>query len=220
MVGPNATGKTTYMRMLAGELEPTRGEVDWDLKVAHKPQYPETDFEGSVRSFLFDWLSEFDQNYKTEVLNPLGVTDLLESSIQSLSGGELQRTMIAACLGEPADMYILDEPSAYLDVEQRLKMAKAVKRIIEGRESAAFVVDHDVLTIDYLSDRLLVFGGKPGEEGKARGPLFMREGMNLFLEEVGVTFRRDPRTGRPRVNKPGSRLDEEQKESGEYYYTG
>ncbi len=220
VVGPNATGKTTYVKMLAGELEPTVGEVNLDLEIAHKPQYPDVDFEGSVRGFLFNRLSELNQNFKNEVLEPLGVTDLLENSIESLSGGELQRTVIAACLGEPADLYLLDEPSAYLDVEQRLKMAKAVKRIIEGKESAAFIVDHDVLTIDYLSDRLLVFGGKPGEEGEARGPLVMRKGMNLFLEEVGVTFRRDPRTGRPRVNKPGSRLDEEQKKTGKYYYTG
>lgn len=219
VVGPNATGKTTFVKMLAGEVEPTSGEVDLDLRVAHKPQYPEVDFEGSVRSFLFNRLSEFNQKFKTEVLNPLGVTDLLDNPIESLSGGELQRSVIAACLGEPADLYLLDEPSAYLDVEQRLKMARVVNRIIESKNSVAFVVDHDILTVDYLSDRLLVFGGSPGEKGKSRGPLPMRDGMNLFLEEVGVTFRRDPRTGRPRVNKPGSRLDEEQKEKGEYYYT-
>ncbi len=220
VVGPNATGKTTYVRMLAGELDPTSGKVNANLKVSHKPQYPEVDFDGSVRSFLFSRLSDFNQNFEVEVLKPLGVTDLLENSVQSLSGGELQRVVIAACLGEAADLYLLDEPSAYLDVEQRLQMARVVERLIEGKEATAFVVDHDVLTIDYLSDRLLVFGGRPGEKGNARGPLGMRGGMNLFLEEVGVTFRRDPRTGRPRVNKPGSRLDEGQKEEGEYYYTG
>ncbi len=219
VVGPNATGKTTYVRMLAGEIEPTSGEIDFNLEIAHKPQYPQVDFEGSVEAFLYDRLQGWDKNFENEILNPLDVSDLMKNSIQSLSGGELQRVLISACLGEPADLYLLDEPSAYLDVEQRLNMARAVNRVIERKDSAAYVVDHDVLTIDYLSDRLLVFGGEPGEEGRAKGPLFKREGMNLFLEEVGVTFRRDPRTGRPRVNKPGSRLDVEQRENGEYFYT-
>jgi ATP-binding cassette subfamily E protein 1 len=148
------------------------------------------------------------------------VEGLLDNQVRSLSGGEVQRTVIAASLGQPADLYLLDEPSAYLDVEQRLKMARAIEKTIEKKNAAAFVVDHDVLSLDYLSDRLFVFGGVPGEKGQARGPLDMREGMNMFLKEVGITFRRDPRTGRPRVNKPGSRLDEEQRESGRYYYTG
>lgn len=220
VVGPNATGKTTFVNMLAGNLEPTSGQIEETLEVAHKSQYPEVDFQGSVMGFLYDRLSDISQKFKTEVLKPLGVEELLENQIQTLSGGELQRTVIAACLGKPADLYLLDEPSAYLDVEQRLKMARAIERIIESKKAAAFVVDHDVLTIDYLSDRLFVFGGEPGEEGTARGPFEMREGMNRFLEEVGVTFRRDPQTGRPRVNKPGSRLDQEQKKESEYYYTG
>lgn len=54
--------------------------------------------------------------------------------------------------------------------------------------------------------------------GNAEGPMSMREGMNTFLREVGITFRRDPNTGRPRVNKPESRLDREQREKEEYYY--
>jgi ATP-binding cassette subfamily E protein 1 len=135
-----------------------------------------------------------------------------------LSGGELQRVAIAACLGRTADLYLLDEPSAYLDVEQRLSMARVIRRVIEAREAAALVVDHDVLVVDYISDRLLVFTGEPGKVGQTHGPLSMREGMNLFLRQVGVTFRRDPQTGRPRVNKPESRLDREQKERGEYFY--
>lgn len=220
VVGPNATGKTTFVRMLAGDIEPTEGELEKEISVAHKPQYPQVKFNGTVREFLFSRLGSFEQEFEVEVLKPLSVDELLESSIQDLSGGELQRTVIASCLGQPADLYLFDEPSAYLDVEQRLEMAKALNRIIEERNSAAFVVDHDVLTVDYLSNRLLVFSGRPGEEGLARGPLEMREGMNRFLEEVGVTFRRDPKTGRPRVNKPESKLDKEQKREGEYYYVG
>jgi len=151
-------------------------------------------------------------------LQPLEVKPLLERKLKNLSGGELQRAAIAACLGQPADLYLIDEPSAYLDVEQRLQMARVIRRAIEKREATAFVVDHDVLSVDFISDRLLVFTGEPSRVGKTHGPLGMREGMNRFLREVGVTFRRDPQTGRPRANKPESGLDRVQKERGEYFY--
>ncbi|KXB04998.1 ATPase [candidate division MSBL1 archaeon SCGC-AAA261O19] len=220
IVGPNAIGKTTFVRMLAGDLKPTQGEIEKELEVAYKPQYPKFDGKGTVRNYLKSHLPEFNQDVKVEVLEPLGVDELLEADTTALSGGQRQRVEISRCLGQPADLYLLDEPSAYLDVEQRLSMARALSRIIDDREATAFVVDHDVLTIDYLSNRLLVFHGEPGRKGATRGPLEMREGMNSFLQEVGITFRRDPHTGRPRVNKPGSRMDREQKEQGEYYYTG
>ena len=86
-------------------------------------------------------------------------------------------------------------------------------------EKTALIVEHDVMMVDYLSDRLIVFEGQPGRFGKASKPMGMREGMNRFLASVGVTFRRDPDTGRPRANKEGSVKDREQKERGEYYYT-
>ena len=54
--------------------------------------------------------------------------------------------------------------------------------------------------------------------GVAHPPTEMREGMNSFLKGIGITFRRDEETHRPRVNKLGSRLDRQQKEMGEYYY--
>ncbi len=218
VVGPNAIGKTTFVRMLAGELKPTVGKLDFKLTVAHKSQYLKIEFEGTVEAWLRELLGEFYPNFDPDILQPLEVKPLLERKLEDLSGGELQRAAIAACLGQPADLYLIDEPSAYLDVEQRLQMARVIRRVIEKREAAAFVVDHDVLSVDFISDRLLVFTGEPSRVGKTHGPLGMREGMNRFLREVGVTFRRDPQTGRPRANKPESGLDREQKERGEYFY--
>ncbi len=218
IVGPNAVGKTTFVRILAGDIGPTAGKLDSNLTISHKPQYLKADFEGTVDSWLHKQLGDFDPSFSPEILQPLDVEPLMGRDLKRLSGGELQRASIAACLGRRADLYLLDEPSAYLDVEQRLNMAKCIRRVIEKREATAFVVDHDVLSVDYISDRILVFTGKPSKEGRTHGPMKMRDGMNLFLHNVGVTFRRDPQTGRPRANKPDSALDREQRAKGEYFY--
>jgi len=143
---------------------------------------------------------------------------LLDQSAAELSGGELQRVAIAVCLSREADLYVLDEPSAHLDVEQRTLATRMVRRFAESNEVSVLVVDHDIYMIDLLSDRLMVFEGEPGERGKALGPFEMRKGMNRFLKSADITFRRDEDTKRPRVNKPDSRLDREQKAKGEYYY--
>ena len=220
IVGPNGIGKTTFVKMLAGVEKPTEGEVDWSLTVSYKPQYIKTDYEGTV----YELLSKIDASklmssfYKSELLNPLGIPELYDKKVEELSGGELQRVAITACLIRDADLYLLDEPSAHLDSEQRLAVSKAIRSLMAKNEKTALIVEHDVMMVDYLSDRLIVFEGEPGKYGKALPPMGMREGMNRFLASVGITFRRDPDSGRPRANKEGSVKDREQKERGEYYY--
>ena len=220
VVGPNATGKTTFVRMLAGVLEPTSGEILGDVTVSYKPQYIETEFGGSVRElFLTEIGPEFETGYfQSELAGPLGLRDLMEVDVQALSGGELQRVAVALCLTRDADIYLIDEPSAYMDSNQRMEAAKAIRRTIERRGASGVIVDHDVYFIDLVADSLMVFSGKPSVWGKGEGPFKMREGMNRFLKDVGITFRRDADTNRPRINKPDSRLDREQKGKGEYYY--
>ncbi len=219
IVGPNATGKSTFMKILAGVLEPDDGKLDLDIKISYKPQYIKADVDMQVGAFLRSINPLITSSYyDTEIIRPLQLKELMDSRIPDLSGGELQRVAIAACLLREADLYLLDEPSAHLDVEQRTMTAKVIRRFAINQEKSMMVVDHDVYLIDLLSDRLMVFSGEPGKHGKVKGPFEMREGMNLFLKEMGITFRRDEDTRRPRVNKLGSRLDREQKEAGEYYY--
>ena len=88
---------------------------------------------------------------------------------------------------------------------------------MESNEKSAFVIDHDVYFIDILSDTLLVFDGEGGSHGKAEEPFRLREGMNRFLKDVNITFRRDHDSKRPRINKNNSRKDREQQNSGDYY---
>jgi len=219
VVGPNGIGKSTFAKLLAGRLDPDEGEVDARLDIAYKPQYVEIDQPMRVDAFLASLTDDFGTSYwNTEIAEPLQLERVMEQDLTDLSGGERQRVAIAATLSEDADLYLLDEPSAHLDVEQRVRATAAIRRYTERHDATALVIDHDIYMVDLLADRLLVFDGEPADHGHAAPPVGMREGMNDFLANLDVTFRRDERTGRPRINKPGSQLDREQKRNGEYYY--
>jgi ATP-binding cassette subfamily E protein 1 len=220
ILGANGIGKTTFIKILAG-IEKADDEREFGkLNVSYKPQYISADYEGTVQELLMSVAKdEFSSGwYRTEILQPLKANLLFDRNVMELSGGELQKVAIAACLSRKADLYLLDEPSAYLDVEERLNMAKTIRRVVENRNVTAFVVEHDVVTQDFIADHLMVFMGEPGVSGVANPPTSLRKGMNLFLKDMQVTFRRDPATKRPRVNKEGSKLDKFQKQIGEYYY--
>jgi ATP-binding cassette subfamily E protein 1 len=218
VVGANGMGKSTFAKLLAGVETPTTGKMETSLRISYKPQYIKADTSDSVEMYLRRCTPKFDTSYyQHEIVESLSLEPILQSSVDTLSGGELQRVTIAGCLSRDADVYILDEPSAHLDVEQRVKVTRMIKHHAEGKQVGIMVIDHDIYLIDMISERILVFEGEPGIAGTAAGPFKMRDGMNRFLNELDVTFRRD-QSGRPRINKPDSFLDREQKGSGEFYY--
>ena len=222
IVGPNGIGKTTFIKLLAGLEKPDKGNASSiaGFSLSYKPQYISAEYEGSVSSLLHSIAGE---RYETEyfrdgIVRPLGLEAFMERDVKDLSGGELQRVAVGACLAKKAQLYLLDEPSAYLDVEERLAVANAIRKVVEENEAFAYVAEHDIAIQDFIADRLMIFSGTPGVNGTATSPSPLREGMNRFLQEMDITFRRDPETGRPRVNKLGSKTDRTQKEMGEYYY--
>lgn len=212
VIGRNGLGKTTLIKAIA-----ENGFDGYRARISYKPQLiPRTD--DLVLSVLSQYPNYTDNFYEVYVLDPLNIRSLLEKQIDELSGGELQRFALAKCILEESDIYLFDEPTAFLDIEDKLKISKMIKNFIALKKKSAFIIDHDLVFMDYLSDRLLVFTGNPSIEGTSTTPMTMRDGMNLFLKELNITFRRDESNKRPRVNKLDSVKDSEQKKSGEYYY--
>jgi ATP-binding cassette subfamily E protein 1 len=220
VVGANALGKTTFLRMIAGEEKPDEGTVFMGARVAYKPQYLSSAYQGTVSEFFQTTLGTKydDPSLQDALVSPLRIEKLFPRNVGELSGGELQKVAIVATMAQDADVYALDEPSAFLDVEDRFVVAKAITRLTKARGKATVVIDHDLQVVDLISDRLMVFEGAPGSAGRASPPLGKDEGMNTFLKELGLTYRRDITSGRPRVNKPGSKVDREQKARGRHYY--
>ncbi len=212
VLGENGLGKTTFAQHLTQILK--------NYKISYKPQFLHRKFSGTVRDFLTMYSNTYigSNEYKLYILKPFSISHLLDRSLEGLSGGELQRCFLAGCLGKKADLYIIDEGSAFLDVEERLNATRVIRHIISKNNAACIAIEHDIQIAEALSDRVMLFEGKPGHIGNTVGPLAKRAGLNRFLKRIDVTFRRDPETGRARLNKKGSQLDRHQREIEAYYH--
>ncbi|KAF6262578.1 P-loop containing nucleoside triphosphate hydrolase protein [Scenedesmus sp. NREL 46B-D3] len=212
LVGTNGIGKSTALKILAGKLKPNLGRFenppDWeeilgyfrgselqnyftrvledDIKAVIKPQYVDH-IPKAVRGNVDEVLSGKDQRgIKPYLLDKLDLTQVLDRNVEHLSGGELQRFAIAVVAAQKADVYMIDEPSSYLDVRQRLHAAKVIRELLgtegEGyQQRYVIVVEHDLSVLDYLSDFICCLYGKPGAYGVVTLPFSVREGINIFL---------------------------------------
>jgi ATP-binding cassette subfamily E protein 1 len=220
IMGANALGKTTMMKMIAGVEKPDSGSIDKKIKIAYKPQYLQNDIDVEVIALLDKANGNPVEGSLEEeqILEPLKIKKLYNKSIKNLSGGELQKVAVASCLLQKVDLYALDEPSAFLDVEDRIVVAKFLQKFVRSFGKSAIVIDHDLQLMDLVSDTMIIFEGESGVIGQATSPMPKADAMNRFLKSLDMSFRRDERSLRPRVNKLESRLDKDQKASGNYYY--
>ena len=206
ILGENGIGKSSFLRELSKKLE---------MKISYKPQYINIDYNGSVISFI-NSIEDLDREVFESELKVL-IEDILMKNVSDLSGGERQRLFIVACLARKADIYLLDEPTAFLDIEQRFVLADKIRKLNEKRNSICFIVDHDLMFIETISNRLIIFTGEPSIKGFASEPKGMKEGMNEFLKILDITLRRDPDTKRIRFNKVGSQKDQKQRKENKFY---
>jgi len=220
IMGANALGKTTLMKMIAGVEKPDSGIIDKKIKIAYKPQYLQNDIDAEVIALLDKANNAPIEGSQEEeqILDPLKIKKLYNRSVKNLSGGELQKVSVATCLLQKVDLYALDEPSAFLDVEDRITIAKFLQKFVRSFGKTAIVVDHDIQLMDLISDSMIIFEGTSGSSGHATSPMPKIDAMNRFLKSLDMSFRRDEKSLRPRVNKLESRLDKEQKSLGNFYY--
>ena len=220
VMGANALGKTTLMKMIAGVEKPDSGSIDKKIKISYKPQYLTNDVDMEVITVLDkanDGSIE-DSTEEEQIIEPLKIKKLYNKAMKNLSGGELQKVAVAICLLQKADLYALDEPSAFLDVEDRIAVGKFLQKFCRSFGKSAIVIDHDLQLMDLVSDSMVIFEGVSSVKGYATSPLPKIDAMNRFLKSLDITFRRDEKSRRPRVNKDGSRLDKDQKSNQNYYY--
>lgn len=221
LLGENGSGKTTFIKILAGFLKSDEGELfKTRLPVSYKPQKISPDFDGTVGELLFKKIGnlQFDVNFKEIVLKPLRLEKLEAKEIKNLSGGELQRIAICICLAKKSGLYLIDEPSAYLDSEERINVSRVIKKFTQHYRKICFIVEHDLLMGIYLGDKIIVFTGTSSLNSIANTPVSVGEGVNKFLKDLGITFRRDSVSLRPRINKLNSAKDKDQKKKGNFLF--
>jgi len=227
LLGQNGTGKTTFIKLLAGKITPDKIVGDDEEKnslpqllVSYKPQEVDFKFKCTVRHLFHKKINAAfcDPVFITDVVKPMKLESIIDQELELLSGGEAQRVALVLTLGKPADLYLIDEPSAFLDAEQRVIASKVIRRFVTHNKKTAFVVEHDFTMATYMADKIVVYEGEPGVDCVANSPEPMISGMNRFLGNLGVTFRRDATNFRPRINKLNSSRDREQKQSGTYFH--
>jgi len=207
LVGTNGIGKTTALQILSGREKPNLGKFnnppDWneilkhfkgselynyfkkylddELTVAIKIQH--VDVIPKIANGTIDALLTKKDKHgrKGDFIERLDLTYLTERTVDTLSGGELQRFAIAFACTQKSEVYMFDEPTSYLDVKQRLRAGDAI-RSLSTYENYIIVVEHDLSILDYLSDSICVLYGVPAAYGVVTLPYGVREGINVFLD--------------------------------------
>ena len=219
LMGENGSGKTTFMNLLSENLR--ENKILKGFSVSHKVQNIDyTNFNGTVQDLLEEKINSAlsNRNFKFIVLNPLKIDSIKDIKVNNLSGGQLQRLAITICLGTPASLYLIDEPSAGLDCEQRVIVAKVIQKwIVDYLDKTCFLIEHDFLMTSTIANKVIVYEGEPGIECTAKTPIDLGDGFNLFLKNLDISFRRDPNNYRPRINKKNSTKDKEQKNLNQYF---
>lgn len=216
ILGENGVGKTTFIKNLKDHI---------GVSISVKNQYPKFGLikeKQTVKSFLEKYAARTftDEIFKIDVVKAFGIEMLMNKYVNHLSGGEQQRLAIITCLAQDRELYILDEPSALLDIQQRINFTKAIKRFILHNQKAAIIIEHDIsmaLAIGKeLHSQMIVFEKKE-KECVSSGIMTVKDAMNKFLEILDITFRLDQKYKTHRTNKKNSVKDTEQRKCKQFF---
>jgi len=178
VIGSNGSGKSTLIRLLAGLLRPTGGEILLDGKaldawqprmrareIAYMPQATMTVFPFRAIDVVlsgrtphaprFGFESDRDQAIAMEALKAAGAAHLAERSVTALSGGEKQMVILARALAQEPRVLLLDEPAAALDLKHRAEMMRTLARLRDTRGLSVVMITHDLQLTGSLFDRIL-----------------------------------------------------------------
>jgi ATP-binding cassette subfamily E protein 1 len=218
IVGENGNGKSTYINYLSTLPDISISYKQQITKIPHKTITVLELFYEKIRT------NYLDQMFNSDVVKPLIDASLLNKQINTLSGGELQKVMIVLCLGKDANIYLIDEPSANLDIESRLTVLKVIKRYIMNYHKCVYVIEHDLMMIVSLAqeiDSRMLLIEKTEENGhrncSVSDYMDFGIGINKFLDILNVTMRTSNESHRPRINKLNSQLDKIQRLNCTYY---
>ena len=230
IIGPNGSGKSTFLKLLAGIVRPQNGTILLDehdvgslspdtigRMVAYVPQEFQAAFPFTVQDIvlmgryphrraglwdLWGWERSDDYAAAERAMARLTVLHLADTAIGELSGGERQRALIARALAQEPDILLLDEPTAFLDLNYQLEISRILRSLVQERGLTIILVSHDLNLASQYCDRLLLLD---------RGRLVVLDDpVTVLRPEVlepvyGCRMLIDchPETGLPRVSLPG-----------------
>jgi zinc transport system ATP-binding protein len=158
LIGPNGAGKTTLLKLALGLLSPTAGKVirKPGMTIGYMPQKLHIDpsFPLSARRFL-SLAGKTSRSERQKVLDEVGISRHADSPVQNLSGGELQRLLLARALLRNPDLLVLDEPAQGVDVHGQAELYQLLARIRSEHGCAILMVSHDLHLVMAATDRVI-----------------------------------------------------------------
>lgn len=211
VIGPNATGKSTLFRCIAGLLKPADGQISlngetmqslgqaaWSKQVCFTPQFFSSNTALTVfetillaKKHLNGWrVEDIDIEDVSHMLNELGIEHLAQMYISDLSGGQQQMASLAQAFVRNPDIFLLDEPTSALDLRHQLHIMHTVRKVTHERNTTTFVALHDLNLAARYADRLILMReGKIIEDGTPSAVLASAQlgdtyGVNIEMYET------------------------------------